>query len=116
MSVPRQGAKAKIQREGRCRTCPATEDLTKHHLVPESWFRRNPEFAGRHSVSNLVPLCRYCHGLVDGTRSDVLRTEKRRALRATLLPSEMRFVRAKRGQPWLDHHYPLATANHDQAA
>lgn len=112
MSVPRQGARAKILREGRCRLCSVETDLTKHHLVPESWFRRNLHVTGRHSVSNLVPLCRYCHGLVDGTRDNVLRVEKRRALRATLTPSERRFVRDKRGQAWLDHHYPLATLNH----
>lgn len=116
MSVPRQNVRAKLAQEGCCRICTATSNLTRHHLVPESWFRKNSHVSGRHNPWNIVPLCVYCHRVVDGTNSSIRRREKRRALRATLTAREVGFVVAVRGGDWLDRNYPTTTINHDRSA
>jgi hypothetical protein len=101
----------KVADEGRCRTCSATEGLTKHHLVSQSWFRATRR-VGRHAPANVVPLCLYCHRLIDATNNPWLRLEKRRALRATLTKKEIRFIVKTRGPDWLDHQYPVSTVVH----
>lgn len=115
-----QSGAAKVRREGRCRTCGAAGGLTRHHLVAESWFRRHPGVPHRHHPDNIVPLCVYCHRVVDGfigigPASDRQR-EKRRVLRSAMLEAEVEFVVRVRGRQWLDHHYPLATLTHDARA
>lgn len=110
------GGAAKVRGEGRCRVCGGGVDLTRHHLVPESWFRKHPEQPNRNHRDNIVPLCVYCHRVVDGFigigPAPDRQREKRRVLRAAMHPAEIAFVVRVRGRQWLDHHYPLATHTH----
>lgn len=103
----------KVEREGRCRLCPRTEELTKHHLVSQQWFKLNPDKPGKDSVHNIVPLCVYCHRVIDGSiGAKDKRREKRRMLRARLSQDEVDFVLRSAGAAWLDHHYPVRTITH----
>lgn len=110
--------------EGPCRLCGTFKNLTAHHLVPESWFRRHPPKKGyvrqdcRHSVSNIVSLCKGCHRLIDGHRKTLsarhAQTRQARSrLRGLLSEAELLFVVRIRGTQWLDHHYPKNFAYHD---
>lgn len=115
----------KVQAEGRCRMCGRTwevrpligqqltrEDaqetqeqrLTRHHLVPQSWFRstRGSQYRSiRNANANIVPLCRPCHDLIE--EPDMI---SRRMLRRALTQQEIAFVVRYRGKDWLDYHYP----------
>lgn len=117
----RGGGREKIKMEGRCRMClrPRGPDsrieldaggpfelgarpLTRHHLVPERWFKNQlpPTRALRSAEANVVPLCRPCH---DGVETDI---ESRRMLRRVLGPDEVAFVIQLAGRSWMDSRYP----------
>lgn len=51
-------ARAKVQREGRCRHCGAGAYLEAAHVVPRS---RIGAGRGAEDPRNIVPLCRLCH-------------------------------------------------------
>lgn len=80
--------------------------MTRHHLVPQHWFRKNPEW--KHLMNcdaNVVPLCRMCHDLVE------LPAWKggqpyRRELRRMMTQAEISFVIQVRGLDWLEQTYP----------
>lgn len=100
----------KMRAEGHCRMClrPASvRPLTRHHLVPEAWFLRQPLAMRliRNAHANIVPLCRPCHDLVDN-RSNLVREEARMHLRRSFSQSEIAFAIQVRGQHWLDREYP----------
>lgn len=84
--------------------------ITRHHLVPQSWFDElaedDPRRSLRNATANLVPLCRPCHDLVDH-RDRVVRAEARRLLRRSLVQAEIAFAIHLRGRAWLAEHYPL---------
>lgn len=109
--VRRRGrGRRKIAEEAACRMClrpHRVRPLTRHHLVPERFFRFQPA-PTRHLVHvdpNIVPLCRPCHDLVEEPDKQV-RTEARRMLRRTLAQEEVTFMIQVRGLPWVDAHYP----------
>jgi 5-methylcytosine-specific restriction endonuclease McrA len=99
----------KLSTEGRCRLCGLERPLTRHHLVPESWFLSQPAQlrAIRNAHANIVPLCRPCHDDVD-RRHPVARERSRRKLRATLSQQEIAFIIAVRDRAWLELAYPSA--------
>lgn len=82
--------------------------LTRHHLVPESWFLGQPLKLRqiRNAHSNIIPLCRAHHDLVEA-REPVVRLEARRLLRSTLTQEEVAFAIQIRGRAWLDSEYPV---------
>lgn len=81
--------------------------LTRHHLVPEHWFLRQPKALReiRNSHANIIPLCRDHHDLVE-SRYPVVRMEARRLLRVSLTQEEITFAIQVRGRSWLDQQYP----------
>ena len=83
--------------------------LTRHHLVPESWFLRQPFHLRqiRNAHANIIPLCRDHHDLVE-SRHPVVRLEVRRLLRASMTQEEIAFAIQIRGREWLDSEYPVA--------
>lgn len=101
----------KVQREGRCRMCQRlarVRPLTRHHLVPQSWFMRlgNERFRHQRNVGpNVIPLCRPCHDLIDNRNRRESR-EPRRELRQLLTQAECAFVIQMLGLQWLDSWYP----------
>lgn len=100
----------KMQAEGHCRMCgrpPSIRPLTKHHIIPASWFLRQPLPLRviRNAHANVCPLCRVCHDMVDH-RETAERMDSRRLLRRCFSQQEIAFVIAIRGKAWLDHHYP----------
>lgn len=103
--VQRHKGFAKVREEGRCRMClrpSAVRPLSRHHLVPQAWFRARPKLAPlRHAEANIVPLCDPCHKAVE-ERGAHARIELRRLLGA----AEVAFVLQLRGQDWLDLRYP----------
>lgn len=93
-----------------CRMCLRSRKirmLTRHHLVPESWFLKQPLHIRlvRNAHANIVPLCRPCHDRVD-SRDPVERWESRRYLRRSLSQQEVAFAIQVRGRSWLDAEYP----------
>lgn len=84
------------------------ERLTRHHLVPEHWFLRQPLHLRqiRNAHANIIPLCREHHDLVE-SKHPVIRIEARRRLRATLTQEEITFAIQVRGRAWLDREYPI---------
>lgn len=106
---------AKMLGEGRCRYCGVPHSfrsdgrpMTRHHLVPESWFLGQPIALRliRNAHANIVPLCRPCHDRVD-SKHPVVREDARRTLRASLTQQEIAFAIAVRGRSWLEREYPL---------
>lgn len=100
----------KMRSEGHCRMClrPASvRHLTRHHIVPEAWFLRQPLHLRliRNAHANIVPLCRLCHDLVDNRDADE-REDARRMLRRTFSQSEIAFAVQVRGLKWLNDTYP----------
>lgn len=83
--------------------------LTRHHLVPEHWFLRQPLALRqvRNAHANIIPLCRGHHDLVE-SKAPVVRLEARRLLRETLTQEEITFALQVRGREWLDSEYPLS--------
>jgi hypothetical protein len=117
----RSGAgKVKVRQEGHCRMCgraaaelkdlcdrpDAIRLMTRHHLVPQEFFRVRPEWKHlRGCDANVVPLCRTCHDLVElpewmGGR------DHRRMLRKVMTQAEISFVIQVRGFDWLERRYP----------
>jgi 5-methylcytosine-specific restriction endonuclease McrA len=98
----------KMSAEGRCRKCGKEGHLTRHHLVPESWFLGQPMVLRqiRNAHANIVPLCRPCHDEVD-SKFPLVREGARRMLRSTFSQQEIAFVIAIRSRRWLEENYPL---------
>lgn len=99
----------KVRAEGHCRMCQrphAVRPLTRHHLVPQSWFLRQTHdkrwAARRNLAANIIPLCRPCHDAVE--RYDDL--ESRRMLRRLLTQEEIAFAWMVRGPQWFNRWYP----------
>lgn len=99
----------KVRAEGHCRMClrpDKVRPLTRHHLVPQSWFMRQTHDkrwrAWRNLAPNIIPLCRPCHDSVE--RWDDL--EARRMLRRMLTQEEIAFAWATRGPEWFSRWYP----------
>ena len=93
-----------------CRMCQrphSVRPITRHHLVPDAWFRRQPIALRqrRNAHANLIPLCRPCHDLVEAL-DEFERAQARRGLRRSLSQQEIAFAIAVRGRQWLDFHYP----------
>lgn len=113
--------KNKVRAEGHCRMCrraaaeltdlagrpDAIRLMTRHHLVPQEFFRIHPEWKHlRGCDANVVPLCRSCHDLVElpdwmGGR------DHRHMLRKVITQAEIAFVIQVRGLDWLESRYPL---------
>lgn len=105
--VQRARGWTKVREECRCRMClrgAELRTLTRHHVVPLAWFRRQGASIAplRHCDANIVPLCRPCHDLVENTM------EGRRLLRKVLGAAEAGFAVCLRGRDWLDRYYPQA--------
>lgn len=81
--------------------------LTRHHIIPESWFMPQPIKLKmiRNAHANIVPLCRLCHDLVD-SKNAIERAEARKMLRKTFSQQELAFVIRVLGKGWLDEQYP----------
>lgn len=95
-----------------CRLCMRTKHvgpphITRHHLVPESWFLGQPDELRtiRNAHANIIPLCRSCHDEVDN-RGPVARERARRKLRGLLSQEEITFAIQVRGRTWLEIEYP----------
>lgn len=105
----RMSGRDKVLMERVCRVCGSWQDMTRHHLVPVSWFF-SPQGCHlrmiRNANANIVPLCEWCHRIVDGARDPVLRLKKRAALRERLGANEVAFIIQVRGQEWFDEQYP----------
>lgn len=100
----------KMRAEAHCRMCQrphSVRHLTRHHLVPVSWFLRQPWPLRliRNAHANIVPLCREDHDRVD-SRDLEEREEARRHLRRCLSQAEIAFVIQVKGIRWLNQHYP----------
>ena len=104
----RMSGREKVLMERKCRICPTKDDMTRHHLVPLSWFF-SEEGAHlrniRNANANIVPLCEECHRIIDGVRDPVGRLQKRAALRERLGANEVAFILQVRGQAWFDKEY-----------
>lgn len=105
----RLSGRDKVLMERQCRICSSSQDMTRHHLVPVSWFFSD-EGAHlrmiRNANANIVPLCVNCHQIIDGIRQPVLRLQFRAALRARLGTNEIAFILQVQGREWLEEHYP----------
>lgn len=110
--VQRNKGFAKVREEGRCRMCRRASDvrpLSRHHLVPQSWFREHPSLAPlRHADANIVPFCDPCHQEVE-KRGSHARVELRRLLGN----AEVAFVLQLRGRDWVDGRYPTTGVGMD---
>lgn len=99
----------KVNEEACCRMCRRSRmirPLTRHHIVPQSYFRARPKLAPlRHADANIVPLCTRCHRDVERSTPHA-----RIELRRLLGPSEIAFAIQVAGRVWLDRRYPAATA------
>lgn len=95
-----------------CRMCgraKSVRPLTRHHLVPQRWFRGEPEHIQllRSATANLIPLCRPCHDEVDNRdRHD--RMDARRMLRRSLTQAEVAFAIQVWGRADFDREYPAS--------
>lgn len=99
----------KMENSG-CRMClreHRVRPLTRHHLVPEHWFLRQPLPLRmiRNAHANIIPLCRPCHDMVD-SRDPMEHIPARRELRRSLSTDELAFAIQVRGRAWLDREYP----------
>lgn len=99
---------ARKMQDALCRLCMRPGFITRHHLVPESWFLGQPEALRkiRNAHANIVPLCRHCHDQVD-TAHPVAKERARRKLRQFLLQEEVTFAIQVRGRDWLERQYPM---------
>lgn len=94
----------KLAAEQHCRAClrhRSIRTLTRHHLVPQSWWlARGAVFSRYRNISaNIIPLCRPCHDEVERD------AEARRMLRRVLSQQEIALAIALRGD-WFDRRYP----------
>lgn len=60
-------AREKVAAEGRCRACAGGSIIDAAHIIPRSRVQAGPGEDPR----NIVPLCRFCHGLFDSNRLDI---------------------------------------------
>lgn len=99
----------KVSQERRCRICQQKQRLTRHHLIPQVWFKYRKEELRilRNANANIVPLCETCHRIVDDQSMPVGRLQKRAALRQALHPNEVAFILQLRGPEWFDQAYPV---------
>lgn len=103
----------KVWNEAHCRMCRRhrlVRPLTRHHLIPLSWWAQQDARIRRYrnANANLVPLCREDHDLVDHKDQDV-REMARRELRRSLWQPEIAFIIRVIGEDWLRETYPLVT-------
>lgn len=114
--VIRQNGRTKCVEEGRCRMCKrpsSVRPLTRHHIVPQVWFKRRSFVLVRDGVgraiaralirdvdANVVPLCAPCHAEVEEDMGS------RRMLRRLLAASEVAYAIKLRGQEWFERYYP----------
>lgn len=100
--------RVKLHQERKCRICPNKRNLTRHHLIPQVWFKyRKEELRSlRNANANIVPLCEDCHRIVDGVLDPVGKLQKRAALRDALYSNEIAFILQVRGPQWFDLAYP----------
>lgn len=100
--------RTKVKQEKACRVCKGNHSLTRHHVVPISWFiGKDPDIQKLRDLStNIIPLCDECHRVVDGVRDPVGRLQKRAAIREALGTNEYAFVIQMAGQAWLNENYP----------
>jgi hypothetical protein len=116
----RDGGRSKLREEARCRMClhprrrRGVRQLTRHHIVPQQWFRtRMQRESGsawtrlwrlRDAEANIVPLCARCH-------RDVHADEwARRMLRKVLGANEVAFAIKVFGQASFDAMYPSVSS------
>lgn len=101
--------RVKLDQERKCRVCPNKRGLTRHHLIPQVWFKyRKEELRSlRNANANIVPLCEECHRIIDGVIDPVGRLQKRAALRDALYSNEVAFILQVRGPQWFELAYPL---------
>lgn len=89
-----------LAKAGPCRSCGAPGE-SFHHVVAKS-------LRGDDLPANIIPLCgdgtRGCHGALE-THSPGWE-EVAHAVRASLTPLELAYVRAKKGAHWLDRYLP----------
>lgn len=104
--VQRTKGWAKVHEEGRCRMClrpSSVRPLTRHHLVPQWWFRIHPKYGPfRHADANIVPLCWPCHRDVESEEPHAC-IELRRLLGA----AEVAFFIRVATERWFNHRYPV---------
>lgn len=107
LAVYVDGGRRKLAGERRCRMClrerrrSGVRQLTRHHLVPQAWYRLNGlPVRIRDAEANIVPLCANCHRAVE--------TDEwaRRMLRKVLDQTEIAYVIQVRGKLWFDRTYP----------
>jgi hypothetical protein len=79
-----------------------SRSLTRHHLVPEYWFKKQPPAtrAVRSVDANIIPLCRPCHEEVERDK------ESRRMLRRVLGAEEVAFAIQIATVDWFNSRYP----------
>jgi hypothetical protein len=53
------------QRENKCVVCGVTEELSKHHVVPQCYRTHFPEDVKASSSHDIVPLCLECHSIYE---------------------------------------------------
>jgi 5-methylcytosine-specific restriction endonuclease McrA len=94
--IDREAGVEKVRSEGRCRICPATYGLTRHHLVPRS-------LGGDDSDDNLIPLCFVCHDLYETQPKD---QGPGKLIRRSLTKREVGYVLRRKGRVFLDRYYP----------
>lgn len=94
----------KMRREGRCRVCAGRYLLSRHHVVPKGQ-------RGDDVDENLVPLCGECHGALHRDDQPQFRGGRTigQVLRVKLRADELAYIVAKKGEAWLDAHYPRPT-------
>lgn len=100
----------KVRAEGRCRMCQREWKVrppTRHHLVPQAWFRQRKVGIRilMNANANIVPLCRPCHDLVEDYPT------VRRELRRCLGSAEVAFVLQMIGRNWFEREYPRSLGN-----
>lgn len=98
----------KLHQEKKCRICPNRRNLTRHHLIPQVWFKyRKEELRSlRNANANIVPLCEECHRIIDSAIDPVGKLQKRAALRDALYSNEIAFILQVRGPQWFNLAYP----------
>lgn len=103
----RYGGRSKCSEESRCRLCLRPDrirKLTRHHVVPQRWFRLyGLDGYIRDADANIIPLCAACHRDVEAPGD----ASARRMLRKVMGPSEAAYAITLCGQTWFDTRYPL---------
>jgi hypothetical protein len=99
VASPKRWAQIIDAKQGPCRVCGGTSDISYHHLVPRS-------MGGSDTSSNIVPLCG------DGTRGDHARVEQRdeaacRALVLSLTDDEYSYCVEKAGEGFFERKYGI---------